>query len=254
MASMTYLQLCQFAHRYLRSGNQIPGSLPTAIPAPANSDQVVYDIIDAVPRAWDWVQNEHPSWNFMRKQLDIPLNPGQRVYSLADIHSVQAVPKDYNGFVPFWAASGSPYFILYDWGLPAAQRVDYIYPFIEYQEWRGWWDRQPRPTGLQPNRMTELPNKSLEFDPTPGNAPSGNVWHFKCDYRKENQILTLAADVPELPEEFHEVIAWVAIRMVCESRMNTGPLYLSAMREITNRMDRIKATQLPQIQVDMTYA
>lgn len=249
MAAMTYLQLCQFAHRYLRSGNATPGSLPQTIPAGPGLDQVVYDIVDTMPRAWEWVQNEHPSWNFMRRDGVLMLTPGKRVYSLTEIQ-VQA--KEYYGFIPFWSTSKFPYFLIYDSG--ANPKADYIYPFIEYQEWRGFWDRQPRPTGTQPNRMTERPDKSLEFDPTPQAAPSGANWSVKLDYRMANQILLLPGDEPILPDEFHELIAWVCIRMVCETRMNTGPLYQSSLNEIARYMDRLKARYLPQIQVDTCYA
>jgi len=252
MASMTYLALCQYAHRLLRSGNAQPGTQPGAIPLAANLDQVVYDIVDAVPRAWEWVQNEHPSWDFMRKQNVFVLSSGLRQYTLGQI---QAIIPDYYGFIPFWATMNTPYFLMYDSGFsPANIRPDYIFPFIEYQEWRGFYDRLPRPTAAQPNRMTEWPNKTLEFDPTPGPAPSGAAWGIKFDYRVINQILSSQNDVPNLPAEFHELIAWVAVRMICESRMDTGPLYQSSNNEIQKYMDRLKARYLPQIQVDMVYA
>lgn len=251
MASMTYLQICQFAHRLLRSGNAQPGSQPAAIPAAANLDQVVYDIIDAVPRAWEWVQNEHPSWNFMRKQGLYVMSSGLRTYTLAQL---QVANADYYGFIPFWSTMNTPYFLMYDSGAPATTRSDYIFPFIEYAEWRGFYDRTPRPSAAQPNRMTEWPNKTLEFDPTPGPAPTGSPWGIKFDYRQTNQVLSAQGDIPILPPEFHELIAWVTVRIICESRMDTGPLYQSSNNEINKYMDRLKARYLPQIQVDMVYA
>lgn len=249
MAAMTYLQLCQFAHRYLRSGNQQPGSLPTALPIPANSDQVLYDIADTVPRAWEWVQNEHPSWNFMRKQGTLVLTPGQRTVTLTQI---QATLPDYYGFIPFWSTTSFPYFLLYDSGLAKPQ--DYIYPFVEYQEWRGFWDRLPRPNAIQPNRLTERPDKTLELDPAPGSAPSGSPWAIRFDYRIKNQVLSAGTDSPILPPEFHELIGWVTVRMVCETRQNAGPLYQSAQAEIGRYLERLKARYLPNLQVDTGYA
>lgn len=249
MAAMTYLQLCQFAHRYLRGGNAVPGSLPTAIPAAANVDQEVYDIIYTMPQAWEWVQNEHPSWNFMRGSGTFTLSNGVRVYPLS---SLQAAITDYYGFIPFWATMNQPYFLMFDSGVAKPQ--DYIFPFIEYQEWRGFYDRAPRPSAAQPNRITEQPNKSLELDPTPLVAPSGSPWAIKFDYRKTNQVLATSGDTPFLPPEFHPLIAWVCIRMICETRMNTGPLYTSALNEQTSYMNKLKARYLPQVQVDLVYA
>lgn len=252
MASMTYLALCQYAHRLLRSGNAQPGTQPGAIPLAAGLDQVVYDIVDIVPRAWEWVQNEHPSWNFMRKEGNYTLSSGLRTYALT---ALQTSIPDYYGFIPFWSTMNTPYFLMYDSGFsPINQRSDYIFPFIEYGEWRGFYDRTPRPTAAQPNRITEWPNKTLELDPTPQNAPSGSPWAIKFDYRTVNQILTASGDIPNLPPEFHELISWVAVRMICETRMDTGPLYQSSNNEIQKYMDRLKARYLPQIQVDMVYA
>jgi hypothetical protein len=249
MASMTYLQLAQFAGRYLRSSNLQGGAYPTAIPVPANQDQMSYDIVDAIPRAWEWVQNEHPSWNFMRKQGILPLVSGTRVYTLT---AIQAQISDYYGYIPFWALAVEPYFLLYDAGASAPQ--DYIYPFVEYQNWRGWWDRVPRPSANQPNRLTERPDKSLEVDPTPTLAPSGGAWTLRLDYRIKNQVLSASGDVPILPPEFHEMIAWVAIRMLTETRMNSGPLLAAAQNEIQKYMDRLKSQYLPQLQIDLVYA
>jgi hypothetical protein len=252
MASMTYLQLCQLAHRVLRLGNQQPGTFPVGIPAAPNLDQVVYDIVDTVPRAWEKIQDEHPSWNFMRKSGVLVLTAGQRTYTLAQI---QAQVTDYYGFIPFWAPNAPfPYFLLFDNGASAPS--DYIYPFVEYIDWRGWWDRLPRPANAQPNRLTERPNKTLEFDPTPAASPSGFAanWAIRFDYRQTNQVLAVASDVPILPAEFHEMIAYRAVMLVGEMRQNQGPGVAYAEKEFTVCMDRLKARYLPQIQVDMQYA
>lgn len=252
MASMSYLQLCQAAHRLLRIGNATPGSLPAALPLTGNPDQAVYDIVDAVPRAWEWVQNQHPSWNFMRKSNVFVLTSGLRQYLLSQI---QAIIPDYYGFIPFWSESNTPYFLMYDSGFsPVNQRPDYIFPFVEYQEWRGFWDRGPRPANGQPNRMTEQPNKTLEFDPTPAAAPSGSAWGIKFDYRIVNQVLSNQSDVPILPAEFHDLIVWVAVRFVCETRMNSGPLYQAALQQIDEYMAKLVARYTPQLQVDLSYA
>lgn len=249
MAAMTYLQLCQYAHRYLRSGNAAGGSQPTAIPPAATSDQVALDIADAIPRAWEWLQNEHPSWDFMRKQGVLQLTSGQRTYTQAQI---QVQIADYYSFIPFWAENNQPYFLLYDGG--ASFEQDYVYPFVEYIDWRGFRDRLPRPAAAQPNFLTEQPSLTLELDPTPALAPSGSNWKIKFDYRIKNQTLSAGTDVPILPPMYHEAIAWIAIRMICESRMNTGPLLQASVAECNRYMDRLKARFLPRIQVDTCYA
>lgn len=251
MASMTYLQLAQLAHRVLRMGNQAGGTQPTAIPAPAGSDQAVFDIVDTVPRAWEKIQNEHPSWMFMRKEGVIGLTAGVRTYSLSVL---QTKITDYYGIVPFWAPNYSyPYVLIFDGGLPGASQVDYMCWFTEYIDWRGFWDRLPRPANTQPQRLTEQTNKTIELDPAPATAPSGGQWSIRCDYRVANQVLALQTDVPLLPAEFHEMIAYLTVVLVAEMRQTQGPGIAYAMNNYTTLMDKLKARYLPQIQMDMQY-
>jgi hypothetical protein len=213
---------------------------------------VVLDIIDTVPRAWEKIQNEHPSWLFMRKQGVISLTAGVRTYSLSVL---QGKIADYYGFIPFWAPNYPyPYFLLFDGGLPTANQVDYPFPFIEYLDWRGFWDRLPRPANTQPNRLTEQPSKTLELDPAPATAPSGGQWSLRCDYRITNQVLAVQGDVPILPAEFHEMIAYLTVMLVAEMRQTQGPGVAYALRNYTEYMDKLKARYLPQMQIDLSYA
>lgn len=250
MASMTYLQLAQYTHRLIRAGNSQAGTKPTAIPVGNNEDQIVYDIADIVPRAWEWVQNEHPSWLFMRKQGQFTLTAGVRTYALAFIQGTLA---DYYGIVPFYGCSQNPYYTINDPNASTPQ--DYPYSFLEYQNFRGIFDRRPRPANFIPTLCTEWPDKTLEFDPAPNFAPSGSNWQVRFDYRRTNQVLSAQTDVPILPPEFHELIAWVAVRMLCEIRQESSPLYMSALREITGYMGKLKARYLPNVLVgDNSYA
>lgn len=249
MASMTYLQLCQYTHRLIRAGNSQAGTKPTAIPPGTNEDQVVYDIVDFIPRAWEWVQNAHPSWLFMRKQGQFTLVAGVRTYALA---LIQGFIPDYYGIIPFYGGSCNPYYTIND---PAASPIqDYPYAFVEYINFRGLQDRRPRPANFIPTMMTEWPDKTLEVDPAPNATPSGGNWQIRFDYRRTNQVLSSSSDVPILPPEFHELIAWVAVRMLCETRQESSPLYISALREIDGYMNKLKARYLPVVTVNANYA
>jgi hypothetical protein len=249
MASMTYLQLCQLTHRLVRAGNAAAGTKPTVIPVGVNEDQIVYDIVNIIPRAWEWVQNEHPSWLFMRKQGQFSLTAGTRTYSLA---TIQASITDYYGFIPFWGSSSFPYYYIRDPGATLIQ--DYPYAYVEYIDWRGVWDRRPRPAPFLPTMLTQWPDKTIEVDPAPNLAPSGGQWQLGFDYRRTNQVLSASTDVPILPPEYHELIAWVAVRMLAEIRQEQSMLYAAAVREITGYMNKLKARYLPVVTVNSAYA
>jgi hypothetical protein len=254
MASMTYLAIAQLAHRILRMGNQAPGTQPTTIPPPANTDQVLFDIADTVPRAFESIQDEHPSWNWMRSQGTFILQSGTRSYSQGAV-AAGGGAQNYYGLIPFWAPNyPRPYLTIYDSGAVGSSIVDYLLVFTEYIDWRGFWDRLPRPAATLPQRITERPDKTLEFDPTPALAPSGSNWAIRFDFRRANQVLANGSDVPILPAEFHEMIAYKTVMLVAEMRQNQGPGIAYAASNYQILMDRMKARYLPQVQIDIQYA
>ena len=245
---MNYLQLAQAVHLRIRAGNQTPGSQPTAIPVPAGTEQAASDAVAFVAEAWEWVQNEHPSWQWMRKQSTLPLVAGTRTYNLTLIRVTTA---DYEWFLPFYAG-GQKYCYIYDAG--AATRVDMPITYVPYIEWRGYWDRSPRGVNAKPAFFTERPDRSLEFDPTPSTTPTSSVWTFAFDYRKTNQSLVLQADTPEMPSSFHALVFWRAIQLYGQSRSATGLLYQTADIEVRTRMNELRTAQLPVFTIDTDYA
>lgn len=245
---MTYLQLCQLTARILRLGNAQSGTVPTTIPVPAGSEDVVFDIADAVPRAYAWLQNQHQGWQWMRKQSFVPLQ-NTRALSLT---TIRAQIADYAWMIPFHAGTvGYPYLMMYDSG--ASTIVHRPLRVVPYIEWRGLYDRMPRPTGV-PVQCTEHPSRTLEFDPGATTAPSGLPWYVVLDYRMRNDVLTTVNQVPALPEHWHEVIAWIAARLVAITRQNKGTLGLDGDAVAMSYLTSLKAEQLPQMTVDLSYA
>jgi hypothetical protein len=250
----SYLTICQSVHRKMRGGNAQPGSQPTAIPAAANLDQMVYDIIDAVALAWSNIQNLHDDWKWMRKKGAFPLVNGTRTNSVAVI---RATIPTYDRLRPMDAGGGPIYVYIYDSG--ASPRTDNRLWYVDWENWRGWTDAQPFQQAM-PSRFTEHPDFTLEFDPTPNLAPSGAPWFVELDYKKTNQVLVAAADIPECPDKYHELIAWMAVILVCETRQTTGMLLNQAQLEVygsqkqEGRLEMLERDQLPPLLLDTMYA
>jgi len=255
----TFLTLCQSVHRKMRGGNATPGSLPSAIPVPTTprQDQMVYDIVDAVQLAWENLQNLHAGWKWMWKRSTLPLVAGTRTYDLALIRTSTPL---YDWIKTFDVPGGPIYLNIYDSG--QTQLTDQPVWFIPYENWRGWRDRKPLPQQAQPRYFTEWPDYTLEFDPTPNVPPSGvgNNWTLVMDYRKTNQQLINQGDIPELPLRFHELIAWMAVEIICETRGSTALLIQLAKREIygegtrQGRLSQLESDQLPALLIDTRYA
>jgi hypothetical protein len=247
------IQLVQATTNIMRGGNSQPGSQPSVYPIAAGSDQMVFDCDAGVKTAWENIQNLHTSWKWMRKRADaLPIVIGARTMTLAVI---QATYPRYSRMIAFDA--GAPAFVnIYDSG--AAQKVDQPMWFIDYENWRGYADRQPFQAAM-PARFTEWPDYTLEFDPTPTAAPSGAPWFMKIDYKQTNQALAVGTDVPEMPVQFHSLIPWMAALWVCETRNSTGLLAQLAQREVygdgkrQGRLDQLEQDQLPVILIDNMF-
>jgi hypothetical protein len=243
----------------MRGGNARPGTQPAAIPVPTTptlQDQMVYDIVDAVQQAYENLQNLQPCWNWMRGQTTITLPNGQRTITRAVI---RVTTTDYERLITLDA--GAPPFVnVYDGA--AAVRTDYKVWYIEYENWRGWRDSRPLAAPGQPTYITEWPmDYTLEVDPTTKITPNGGSWTIACDYRKTNQTLINSADVLLLPSRFNELLVWMAVLQICETRNSTGFLMDLAQTEIygdgrhrQGRLHQLEIDQLPNILIDTRYA
>jgi hypothetical protein len=253
---VNFLAICQSVHQKFRGGNAIPGSQPTTIPVSTSPrlDQSVYDIVDAVQRAWEDIQNHHPSWQWMRAQGDLSLLL-QRVWTVTQI---QLQIPTYRSLISFDAGSATqPYGNLYDSG--AATPTYLPIWWIAYENWRGYWDRQPFLTPAQPARFTQRPDYSLEFSPAPGVPPSGagNAWHMVFDYKTLNTTLAVSGDTPNMPPQFHELIVWKAIEILSAERGSTGLLAQQAQNFIygsnpkgSGKLDQLIQDQTPLVLID----
>lgn len=238
-AAQTFQQLCQTVNQFLRAGNNVAfGSVATPV------NQLQTDIIYFVNQAWQQLQNDHPSWLWMRDRMNgFALTATQRTYTLANLQTGRA---NYRNFLPMNAANYR-YCLMADSNPPiGTQPTQMPVYFIPYQEWRGYWDRTPRPTG-QPVRLTEFPDFSLQLDPTPNNAPSGSPWALYFDYRTTNTVLAADADKPNMPADYHDILVWWAIDLYCRTRSNSSPLAAEAKAEVKRQRDRLAAYQLPEI-------
>lgn len=246
-AAQTYLQLCQTVNQFLRAGNNIA---LTNVAVPVN--QLQTDIIYFVNQAWQQLQNDHPSWNWMVKQgsLSLPSNaPGgtQRLMTLA---TIQGLIPDYQHILTMYAANYR-YVLLYDGGA-GANAVQYPCYFIPYSEWRGFFDRVPRPVSM-PTRLTEWPTFFLEFDGTPSIPPSAGTWAIKFNYRTVNTVLAVNADTPNMPADYQDLIVWWAIDLYCRTRSNQSDLAGAAKEEVRRQRVRLAAYQTPEIVIGNLY-
>ena len=147
---------------------------------------------------------------------------------------------------PTSIAAGSPitYTGLFTPPQPSSQTFCF---FIEYQDWRGWKDRNVIPTG-KPYYYTRDPNGSLQFNPIPDSS-AGAPFVFFNDYRVAIDVLDSSSDTStpaNLPARYHEVICWGAIMYWAQVRRKPD-VYSASKLEYDRIMNRMYSEQLPQI-------
>lgn len=72
---MNFLQLCQYAHRRIGGGNDLPGTAPTTV---TGQSGYLYEIVTSVQDAYESILNEQDSWTFLKRQGSLGLSQGTR--------------------------------------------------------------------------------------------------------------------------------------------------------------------------------
>jgi len=123
--------------------------------------------------------------------------------------------------------------------------------FLEYQAFRGLFDRQTVATG-RPTYFTIGPDQTWYVYPMPDAS-----YTLLVDYLSKPQILTTSNDTVKLedhpgavnsglglPAEFHEVVVWMAARYWAETR-NKADLFQVAQNRVRELMIPIRQRYLP---------
>lgn len=230
---MTYLQLCQFVHRFCGAGDALPGTAPTTTVAQTG---YLYEITQWVNDAYSDVQREQSNWNFTNLSVN---GQGLNAVGGASYSFLAAQITNFDEVLPFHDRNGNRYIT----GYPLSDGVSatsLIY-YEDYDVWRGFRDRGTIPSGT-PSNFTLAPDKSILLYP---NAPNINFL-LNFNYRRTIDVLSGDSDTPIFPERYHDAIAWRAIYLWGLQRQNLN-MYEMAKREYEATMDQLRREQLPEM-------
>lgn len=238
----TYLEICQQVHRIIGMGSRgntaKPGTVPTSVSGQVDE---LAEIVEWVKRAWEEIQNEQ-KWRWMVKS-------GTLVFASVNTVDPRASQiTTYAEWMPFLEQGGlrsNRYALCYltASGSTAEQKLY----FEEYADFRGFRDRGTVATG-HPQFFTIDNDRDWIVYPTPDAS-----YTVRLDYRVEPQVWTSSdgsldpKNYPDtgkgLPVEFHDAIAWKAVRWWAITRRDAMMLQL-AEREYKAKMMRAKAMYL----------
>lgn len=228
---MTFLQLCQYVQRYIAAGNDLPGSgNPTTV---AGQTGLYLEIVGWVQDAYRDIQQEESSWLFRQASGSLALTSGTASYSKA---TIQGSITDYERILPY--RNGDIQFITAHNSVGPVNANCYYIPF---DKWGGVVSIgfAATPTTGLPTYFTVKPDEGLQFWP----IPDATTYSAAFQYTRTVQELVVDADVPIWPSEWHDAIAWRAIRYWAIVRESANK-YQLADAELQRVMGAMRATQL----------
>lgn len=217
-----FLQLCQ----RLREEAGVAGSGPTAV---TSQSGMYLKLVNWTARAWVDIQASKPYWKFLRTTYSGALVAGTRDYSIVNDLALISLDKiDPNGISIYLTN--------------ADDRSD-----IELASYPDFRRRYPRvAVSARPKVVTEIPGGTLRFESTPDEAYTLNL-----DYWMTPELLAANGDVPALPEQFHDLIVWRALKMFAGAegapelfnyaQSMYGPMYIQLALDQTETPTAVKS-------------
>lgn len=191
-------------------------------------------LVGWVRGAWLQIQNLHAYWTFLRSEWVGSMTIGQASYTPAQIAfsdptNALAAPRfgEFLGDADRYTPT-----TIYD---PALGRKDEnALRQVPWERWRMSFDRGVMDDG-RPGFYCLAPDGTFRADYVPDKA-----FVLRGEYRKTPQRLEIDADVPDMPERFHEIIVWRAIQLMASS--DEAPLAMNLAddkyRELKMAMER----------------
>lgn len=196
---MNFLALCKATAAQCGTIAGVP-----ALSTVAGASGRVAKLVSAVSDAWIDIQNERTDWLWMGRRFLGTLTISQLEYLPAELDvSLTRVGR--------WAKDtiGRKTFSIYDNAIGASDEGKITY--IPYEQWVDIYDFGTHDAG-RPIYWSITPLGKVAFGPSPDKA-----YKARGEYRLKPQVLALDADTPEMPDEFHRVIVWEAIRLLARN-------------------------------------
>lgn len=221
---MTYLELCQMV---ARESGTVSGKLPTAVTSQTGR---LLKVVNWVDTAWRQLQNHRSAWRWMRAEFTGTTSAGTARYTGASFSLTRLAE---------WITEEDTV-TLYKQSEGVSDEGAIL--FLPWNMYRSQFERGEQ-TADRPRYFSISPGNELCLGPKPDDA-----YVVRGEYRKSPQTLTDNDDIPEMPERFHELIAWLALLLLAEH--DEAQIHMSvAMRRYNMLMDDLSRDGLPQLEI-----
>ena len=233
MATMNFLQLCQ----KLAEKGGVSGVGPTTV---TGQQGEMRRIIGWINEAYTFIQELRPNWVWMRKSVSFATQEGQPLYTpqmcgIDDLGNWKISSND-SSFRCYITSVGV--------------RSEVFMGHLSYDDWRDHYQYgNNRLVRGRPLYVTVAPNLSLGI----GLIPDGTGYTINGDYFHEPKQLTIDADIPTLPPQFHMLIVYKAM-MFYGAYEGAQEVYQEGKNQFEIMEKRMQRLQLDEIVVGNSLA
>jgi len=188
-------------------------------------------LVNWINAAWLDIQSAHRDWDWLRTSLTpFATVAGQQTYSTADLALTNMGMWDRDSFRVYDTAAG----------LSSETTLTYV----PYDAWRNsFLIGSLRTTTSRPDAVTVTPNNSLGFGPI-----TAAGYSIVGDYFLLPSEMTLDADIPILPTQYHLAIVYRAM-MHYGAQYSAIEVYQRGENEFNKMMLRMSADRMPDIMI-----
>jgi hypothetical protein len=186
---------------------------------------ILGDIVDWVNDNYKTLQLERPSWRWMRRQFTATAATTVGAYQFSS--SSLGITRFSRWVRDYPLADGSLYRPMSIYLQSSGVADEVALTFIDYEVYR-----------LRYLRGTVVNNRPIEWtiDPQTGDmligAPADNAYIIKGENIVGPDVLSGDSDVPELPEDHHEILAWMTVLSASEADNATSDASMRAQNKV----------------------
>lgn len=236
---MNYLQLVQ--RLALESGAELQARITSVTTTPANAygqtTEHINRLVTWIQQAWLEIQMDQdtPGWKFLRERTTIDLEEGQTSYNIALAVQTAEGSDLYDGIVPFVAPVARRYVWVFDSDVTPFNKQPCFY--VPPEHFFGHVDRTAQKG--QPTQYSFDPDGCIVLD----QGPPSDSWQMEFIYRRTPQLLAADDDEPIMPDKFHALVVYRALRDHAGFD-EKNPQYIRAERLYKHLMGKLRLEQL----------
>lgn len=229
---MNFLQICQ------RTASEcgVAGVSPSSVVSQSGDN---LRIVNWCATAWDEIQGWHFNWRWMRSRFTFDTTASDDTYEYGDATDVLTAAA-IDRFARWWVLDEEGYYNIFCYLTSAGVGTQSRLPFIAWSSFRQTYKLGSQNNGY-PAWVTVDPQNNLVFGPVPD-----DTYTISGEYQRGRQVLSVDADEPDMPSQYHMLIVYMAMQKFGAFRaapevMNRGIYEGSRLRR------QLEIDQLPQL-------